>query len=198
MRTFTWPIALLLLGLLFQTVAFAVLNTVVPLWMEQADAAVWETGMVGSFFFLGNLAGTLMAGWLIRRTGFNGSYRCACVLCAVSTLLLVAVSGVAAWSGLRFLTGASCALVWVVVESALLRAGTLKTRGVLLASYMVVYYLGTVLGHLLIGWFPSDMVVVVSEVCGLSVAGMIPLLFVRLKSDAGSGELPPAWKSGPC
>ena len=102
MRTFTWPIALLLLGLLFQTVAFAVLNTVVPLWMEQADAAVWETGMVGSFFFLGNLAGTLMAGWLIRRTGFNGSYRCACVLCAVSTLLLVAVSGVAAWSGLRF------------------------------------------------------------------------------------------------
>ena len=77
MRTFTWPIALLLLGLLFQTVAFAVLNTVVPLWMEQADAAVWETGMVGSFFFLGNLAGTLMAGWLIRRTGFNGSYRCA-------------------------------------------------------------------------------------------------------------------------
>ena len=114
MRTFTWPIALLLLGLLFQTVAFAVLNTVVPLWMEQADAAVWETGMVGS----------------LRRTGFNGSYRCACVLCAVSTLLLMAVSGVAAWSGLRFLTGASCALVWVVVESALLRAGTLKTRGV--------------------------------------------------------------------
>ena len=191
MRTFTWPIALLLLGLLFQTVAFAVLNTVVPLWMEQADAAVWETGMVGSFFFLGNLAGTLMAGWLIRRTGFNGSYRCACVLCAVSTLLLMAVSGVAAWSGLRFLTGASCALVWVVVESALLRAGTLKTRGVLLASYMVVYYLGTVLGQLLIGWFPSDMVVVVSEVCGLSVAGMIPLLFARLKSDAGSGELSP-------
>ena len=75
----------------------------------------------------------------------------------------MAVSGVAAWSGLRFLTGASCALVWVVVESALLRAGTLKTRGVLLASYMVVYYLGTVLGQLLIGWFPSDMVVVVSE-----------------------------------
>ena len=37
-----WPIALLLAGLLFQTVAFAVLNTVVPLWMEQFDAATWE------------------------------------------------------------------------------------------------------------------------------------------------------------
>lgn len=184
MRTFTWPIALLLLGLLFQTVAFAVLNTVVPLWMEQSDAATWEAGLVGAFFFLGNLAGTLMAGGVIRKAGFKGSYQYACVLCAASTLLLLVFPGALAWSGLRLLTGISCALVWVVVESALLRAGTLKTRGILLASYLVVYYLGTVLGQLLLGWFPSDMSLVVTEVCTLSAVGMIPLLFARLESDS--------------
>ena len=184
MRTFTWPIALLLLGLLFQTVAFAVLNTVVPLWMEQSDAATWEAGLVGAFFFLGNLAGTLMAGGVIRKAGFKGSYQYACVLCAASTLLLLVFSGALAWSGLRLLTGISCALVWVVVESALLRAGTLKTRGILLASYLVVYYLGTVLGQLLLGWFPSNMSLVVTEVCVLSAVGMIPLLFARLESDS--------------
>lgn len=135
MRTFTWPIALLLAGLLFQTVAFAVLNTVVPLWMEQFDAATWEAGLVGAFFFLGNLAGTLLAGGVIRRAGFKGSYQYACLLCAVSTVLLPVFPGVPAWSGLRLLAGISCALVWVVVESALLRAGTLQTRGILLASY---------------------------------------------------------------
>lgn len=121
MRTFTWPIALLLAGLLFQTVAFAVLNTVVPLWMEQFDAATWEAGLVGAFFFLGNLAGTL------------------------------------------------------------------QTRGILLASYMVVYYLGTVLGQLLLGWFPSDMPLIVTEVCILSVAGMVPLMFARL--EPGNGQV---------
>lgn len=184
MRTFTWPIGLLLLGLLFQTVAFAVLNTVVPLWMEQSEAATWEAGLVGAFFFLGNLAGTLMAGGVIRKAGFKGSYQYACVLCAASTLLLPVFSGAPAWSGLRLLTGISCALVWVVVESALLRAGTLKTRGILLASYLVVYYLGTVLGQLLLGWFPSDMSLVVTEVCILSAAGMVPLLFARLESDS--------------
>lgn len=184
MRTFTWPIVLLLLGLLFQTVAFAVLNTVVPLWMEQSDAATWEAGLVGAFFFLGNLAGTLMAGGVIRKAGFKGSYQYACVLCAASTLLLLVFPGALAWSGLRLLTGISCALVWVVVESALLRAGTLKTRGILLASYLVVYYLGTVLGQLLLGWFPSDMSLVVTEVCVLSAVGMIPLLFARLESDS--------------
>lgn len=184
MRTFTWPIALLLLGLLFQTVAFAVLNTVVPLWMEQSDAATWQAGLVGAFFFLGNLAGTLMAGGVIRKAGFKGSYQYACVLCAASTLLLLVFSGALAWSGLRLLTGISCALVWVVVESALLRAGTLKTRGILLASYLVVYYLGTVLGQLLLGWFPSNMSLVVTEVCVLSAVGMIPLLFARLESDS--------------
>lgn len=184
MRTFTWSIALLLAGLLFQTVAFAVLNTVVPLWMEQSDAATWEAGLVGAFFFLGNLAGTLMAGGVIRKAGFKGSYQYACVLCAASTLLLLVFPGALAWSGLRLLTGISCALVWVVVESALLRAGTLKTRGILLASYLVVYYLGTVLGQLLLGWFPSDMSLVVTEVCVLSAVGMIPLLFARLESDS--------------
>lgn len=184
MHTFTWPIALLLLGLLFQTVAFAVLNTVVPLWMEQADAVTWEAGLVGAFFFLGNLAGTLMAGGVIRKAGFKGGYQYACMLCAASTLLLLVFPGALAWSGLRLLTGISCALVWVVVESALLRAGTLQTRGILLASYLVVYYLGTVLGQLLLGWFPSDMALVVTEVCLLSAAGMVPLLFARLESDS--------------
>ncbi len=187
MRTFTWPIALLLAGLLFQTVAFAVLNTVVPLWMEQFDAATWEAGLVGAFFFLGNLAGTLLAGGVIRRAGFKGSYQYACLLCAVSTVLLPVFPGVPAWSGLRLLAGISCALVWVVVESALLRAGTLQTRGILLASYMVVYYLGTVLGQLLLGWFPSDMPLIVTEVCILSVAGMVPLMFARL--EPGNGQV---------
>lgn len=187
MRTFTWPIALLLAGLLFQTVAFAVLNTVVPLWMEQFDAATWEAGLVGAFFFLGNLTGTLLAGGVIRRAGFKGSYQYACFLCAVSTVLLPVFPGVPAWSGLRLLAGISCALVWVVVESALLRAGTLQTRGILLASYMVVYYLGTVLGQLLLGWFPSDMPLIVTEVCILSVAGMVPLMFARL--EPGNGQV---------
>lgn len=190
MRTFTRPITLLLMGLLFQTVAFAVLNTVVPLWMEQAHAATWEAGMVGTFFFLGNLVGTLIAGGIIRKAGFQGCYRYACFLFALSTVLLTVCHGSLVWSGLRLLAGISCALIWVVVESALLRAGTLQTRGVLLASYMVIYYLGTVLGQLLLGWFPSDMPVVVAEVCALSVAGVLPLLFAQLESAQEEASTP--------
>lgn len=190
MRTFTRPITLLLMGLLFQTVAFAVLNTVVPLWMEQAHAATWEAGMVGTFFFLGNLVGTLIAGGIIRKAGFQGCYRYACFLFALSTVLLTVCHGSLVWSGLRLLAGISCALIWVVVESALLRAGTLQTRGVLLASYMVIYYLGTVLGQLLLGWFPCDMPVVVAEVCALSVAGVLPLLFAQLESAQEEASTP--------
>ena len=105
----------------------------------------------------------------------------------MSTVLLPVFPGVPAWSGLRRLAGISCARVWVVVESALLRAGTLQTRGILLASYMVVYYLGTVLGQLLLCWFPSDMPLIVTEVCILSVAGMVPLMFARL--EPGNGQV---------
>ena len=52
---------------------------------------------------------------------------------------------------------------------------------------MVVYYLGTVLGQLLLGWFPSDMPLIVTEVCILSVAGMVPLMFARL--EPGNGQV---------
>ncbi len=50
--------------------------------------------------------------------------------------------------------GISCAEMRWWYGSALLRAERCKP-GILLASYLVVYYLGTVLGQLLLGLVPQ-------------------------------------------
>ena len=74
MTTYTRPVLLLLCGLLLLTLAIAVLNTLVPLWLAHENLPTWQVGMVSSSFFTGNLLGTLLTGSLIKRFGFNRSY----------------------------------------------------------------------------------------------------------------------------
>jgi len=82
MSIYTRPVMLLLCGLLLLTLAIAVLNTLVPLWLAQESLATWQVGMVSSSYFTGNLVGTLLTGYLIKRLGFNRSYYIASLIFA--------------------------------------------------------------------------------------------------------------------
>ncbi|MGU7800896.1 MFS transporter, partial [Escherichia coli] len=50
MTTYTRPVLLLLCGLLLLTLAIAVLNTLVPLWLAHENLPTWQVGMVSSSF----------------------------------------------------------------------------------------------------------------------------------------------------
>ena len=147
MTIYTRPVQMLLCGLLLLTLAIAVLNTLVPLWLAHENMPTWQVGMVGSSYFTGNLVGTLLAGWVIKRLGFNRSYYLASVIFAVGCVGLGITLGFWSWFSWRFIAGVGCAMIWVVVESALVCSGTSRSRGRLLAAYMMIYYVGTVLGQ---------------------------------------------------
>lgn len=91
MSTYTRPVMLLLCGLLLLTLAIAVLNTLVPLWLAHEHLPTWQVGVVSSSYFTGNLVGTLLTGYLIKHLGFNRSYYIA------SLILPRAVSGWGLW-----------------------------------------------------------------------------------------------------
>lgn len=80
----------------------------------------------------------------------------------------------------RFIAGVGCAMIWVVVESALMCSGTSRNRGRLLAAYMMVYYVGTVLGQLMVSKLPTDLMSVLPWVTGMVLAAILPLLFTRI------------------
>ena len=120
MSTYTRPVLFLLCGLLLLTLAIAVLNTLVPLWLAHDNLPTWQVGMVGSSYFTGNLVGTLLAGRTIKRLGFNRSYYLASVIFAAACIGLGVTLGFWSWLGWRFLAGIGCAMIWVVVESALM------------------------------------------------------------------------------
>ena len=180
MSTYTRPVLLLLCGLLLLTLAIAVLNTLVPLWLAHENLPTWQVGMVSSSFFSGNLLGTLITGSLIKRAGFNRSYYLASLIFATGCVGLGQMVGFYSWMLWRFIAGVGCAMIWVVVESALMCSGTSRNRGRLLAAYMMVYYAGTVLGQLMVSKLPTDLMSVLPWVTGMVLAALLPLLFTRI------------------
>ncbi|MGY3855655.1 MFS transporter [Aeromonas aquatilis] len=188
MTTYTRPVLLLLCGLLLLTLSIAVLNTLVPLWLAHDNLPTWQVGMVGSSYFSGNLLGTLLAGTLIKRFGFNRSYYLSSVIFAAGCVGLGITLGFWSWLAWRFIAGIGCAMIWVVVESALMCSGNAHNRGRLLAAYMMVYYLGTVLGQLLVSKLPTGLMDVLPWATGLVLAAILPLLFTRIVSEGSEAQ----------
>lgn len=192
MSTWSRPVLLLLCGLLLLTVSIAVLNTLIPLWLTHDLLPTWQVGMVSSSYYTGNLAGTLIAGALIKRFGFNRSYYLATLLFALATVGMLLAVNAWSWTAWRFIAGIGCALIWVVVESALLCSGTVRNRGQLLAAYMIIYYLGTVAGQLLVSRVSTELLHVIPWVTALIVAAILPLIFIRVSATDESADAPRA------
>ncbi|EJJ0659188.1 MFS transporter [Cronobacter sakazakii] len=188
MSIYTRPVLLLLCGLLLLTLAIAVLNTLVPLWLAHDNLPTWQVGMVGSSYFTGNLLGTLITGALIKRYGFNRSYYLASLIFAAGCTGLGMTLGFWSWLAWRFIAGVGCAMIWVVVESALMCSGTARNRGRLLAAYMMVYYLGTVAGQLMVSKLPTDLMSVLPWVTGMVMAAILPLLFTRIVNSSSEHQ----------
>lgn len=188
MTTYSRPVLLLLSGLLLLTLSIAVLNTLVPIWLAHEHLPTWQVGMVGSSYFSGNLLGTLLAGRLINQVGFNRSYYLATLLFAAATIGLGITLGFWSWLMWRFIAGIGCAMIWVVVESALMCSGNARNRGRLLAAYMMVYYMGTVLGQLLVSQVPTELMAVLPWAVALVLAAILPLCFTRIVNEGGPSQ----------
>ncbi|MBJ9044915.1 MFS transporter [Citrobacter braakii] len=188
MSIYTRPVMLLLCGLLLLTLAIAVLNTLVPLWLAHENLPTWQVGVVSSSYFTGNLVGTLLTGYLIKHLGFNRSYYIASLIFAAGCIGLGVMVGFWSWMTWRFIAGVGCAMIWVVVESALMCSGNSRNRGRLLAAYMMIYYVGTFLGQLLVSKVSTELMNVLPWVTGTILAGVLPLLFTRIANQQGDEQ----------
>ncbi len=169
-RSYSFPI--LLTSLVFVTISLSALNTQVPLWLVHHNFPVWQIGLIGSSYFIGNLLGTIVANWFINKFNARHTYTATCILFAIATLGLSLSLDFYSWAFWRFLIGIACAVTWVIIESCILVTGTVRTRGKMLAVYMTTYYLGTVFGQALLHYFPDDVLyfgLVVLVLMGLAI-----------------------------
>lgn len=196
MATYTRPIKLLLCGLLLLTLVIAVLNTLVPLWLAHENLPTWQVGIVSSSYFTGNLVGAMITGTIIKRYGFNHSYYLATLVFALACGGLGLIVDTWSWVICRFIAGIGCAMIWVIVESALMCSGTTQNRGRLLAAYMMVTYIGTVLGQFAVSQLPTSLVSVLPWATALVLIAILPLLFTHIVNTSHAPqEASPSVKS---
>jgi len=178
-RSYSFPI--LLTSLLFVTISLSTLNTQVPLWLVHNEFPVWQIGIVGSSYFVGNLVGTIIANWIIGKFNAKKTYSYVCILFALATLGLSFSIDFYSWSFWRFIIGVACAITWVIVESCILVTGTVRTRSKMLAVYMTTYYLGTVFGQALLRYFPVNILYFGLVISILMALAMLFILLTHYK-----------------
>lgn len=107
-------------------------------------------GVIMAGYYVGFLAGSVVAPGLIRRVGHIRVFSGLASLASVGVLVHVVVLDASAWWLLRLVTGFCVAGLFVVTETWLNGAVTNATRGTVLAGYMVVVTGGQAVGQLLL------------------------------------------------
>lgn len=152
----------------------------VRLHLEGVDAMT--IGSMTAAFYAGLVFASFRIERIIIRVGHIRAYSAfACVL-AVVTLLPGMIIEPTLWIILRFMSGVATAGLFIVIESWLLVLGTAKTRGQVLAIYMVALYAGQGLGQFLLNLADPatlDLFAVTSILTSLSV---IPLAMTKTVS----------------
>ncbi|MGL5006470.1 MAG: MFS transporter [Plesiomonas sp.] len=178
----------LLIGVFLNTVALSELNTLVPLWLSKAHVSTWQIGVVTSAYYVGTLVGALFAGRFVILFGYSRSYQLFCLLFILFCVGLWLPEQTITWALVRFLVGFACAGIWVSIESWLLTLGEPNERGQLLAMYMVIFYLGSVGGQLMLTATNTHFLPAMYWICGLMFLAALPLLTVKNERMSAKGE----------
>jgi MFS family permease len=108
------------------------------------------TGAVMTGYYVGFVIGSVAAPKLVRRVGHIRVFAALTAAAAATILVQSILVGPFAWAALRAVSGVCFAGIYVVAESWLNDRAEQRSRGVLLASYMVVIYVGLGAGQLLL------------------------------------------------
>jgi MFS family permease len=135
----TWPLLLgmgiLMLGAGLQSTLLGVRATI-----EEFPTPV--TGVIMSCYYVGYLAGTLLAPRLLRRVGHVRVFATLAALASIAVLIHGTWVHPIPWAVMRLLSGVCFAGIYVVAESWLNHRASRTNRGSLLAIYMLVLYVG--------------------------------------------------------
>ncbi|MBU1621414.1 MAG: MFS transporter [Gammaproteobacteria bacterium] len=140
---------------LLMVLASGVLTTYLGLRLAADSAAqIWIGGMM-SAYYLGLVAGSKIGHRLIARVGHIRAFVASAGITTASALGHALIEDLAIWLVLRLMVGMGMMCMYMVLESWLNEQADSKNRGTVFASYMIVSYLGLVLGQLAISLSPE-------------------------------------------
>jgi MFS family permease len=125
------------------------------------------TGSVMACYYVGYIGGSLATPGLVRRVGHIRVFAALTAMAAATILVQGLFVSAAAWALLRGVSGICFAGIYVVAESWLNDRANIRSRGTLLATYMVVIYVGLGCGQFLLD---------IADPLGLNLFALIAVL----------------------
>ncbi len=180
MRSLLLPLTALLLAVLLLISGNAFLMTLlgVRLSREGFDPAV--IGWVQFCYSLGFVLGTLYANRIIGRVGHIRAFAVFAGCAACAALLHPLWIATSWWSLLRLLSGIAMAGLLIAIESWISSRATRDNRGALFAAYLMMFYLATAGGQLLMNLGDPQSFKLFSLVALLLTLALIPVALTRL------------------
>ena len=153
MRDFTKALVgsrALLAGMALLTLGAGLQATLLGVRATLEGLSTFATGAVLASYYVGFVIGSRAAPALVRRVGHIRVFAALTAMAAATILVQGAYFSAGAWAFLRVVSGVCFAGIYVVAESWLNDRASESSRGVLLASYMVVVYVGLGAGQFLL------------------------------------------------
>ena len=165
----------LFIAVLLVMLGNGVLSPLLGIRAELEGFSTTTIGVVLGFYYVGFLAGASVTPGLVVQVGHIRVYAALASLASTATLIYILTPSPVVWSAARLVTGFSMSGLYIVAESWLNDATTNRTRGRLLAVYMLVSMGGLALGQMLITLAdPSGIVLFIVSSILVSVA-VIPI-----------------------
>ena len=145
----------------------------------RATIEVFPTTVIGiimSCYYVGYLIGTRLAPQLLRRVGPVRVFATLAALASVAVLVHATWVHPGPWAVMRFTSGVCFAGIYVVAESWLNHRATSGNRGRLLATYMLVLYVGLGSAQFLLVLSSPQSTELFMLVSALISAAMVPIV----------------------
>lgn len=177
------PVRSLLLAIFTLMLGSGFMTTLISMRLENAGQRAPIIGAVATAYFIGLTIGSVRVGRMIQQVGHIRTFSAAVSLLSASTLAYSLVENVGWWALLRFVDGLCLASVYVCLESWLNEKAEPRTRGSVLAAYMIGLYGGQAVGQYLLNLSGSASLpfVVASILVSLSI---LPVALTKTSAPA--------------
>lgn len=130
-------------------------NTYMGLRLTQLSVSEIWIGALLAVFYLGLVFGARVGHKLILGIGHIRAYAASAAFITVAILIQILIDNLWVWLALRFMAGAAMVTQYMAIESWLNEQTENEKRGTVFAFYMVMTSLGTVLGQVVLTYFPE-------------------------------------------
>ena len=184
MRKSLGPIASLLLGIGFLLAGNGLLFTLLPLRAAAENFGDFGIGLIGSFYYVGFVAGCVLAPYAILNGGHIRAFAALVALAVTVALAYGLATNLHAWIALRFVNGFCLAGIYLVIESWLNSRTTNSTRGLVMSAYVMVNFGAFTVGQTLVMLYPIEQAYSFMIAAILGSLGIIPVALTRSAQPA--------------